>query len=126
MKKQASTQKRTRHERLSDAQVRVLLAGLDQKLVRSSMGWSVDKYTPHSEVVYILSPATIKSLAKKQLIDANFDDPRGFEKCSLLRDVRNLDGARYEHSPEVPKLLVWTNRLGRQALADLGLHPPLT
>ncbi len=125
MKSQNSTSKNVRSPRLSEAQIEVLLAGLDQKLFRSSMGWSVDKYIPHDEVACVFSPSTIKSLAKRGLIDANFDDPRGFDKCSLLRDVRNLDGARYEHSPEIPKLLVWTNPSGRQALFDLGLHQPL-
>ncbi len=124
MKSEISTIKPIRGRRLSVAQIEVLLAGREHKLFRSSVGWSVDETILDGDVAYIFSPATVKSLAKMGLIDANFDDPRGFGKCDLLRGIQNLDGAR--HSGEATsKLLVWTNRRGRQALIDLGLHLPL-
>ncbi len=125
MKTETSTSKRVRRRRLSVAQIEVLLSGLEHKLFRSSMGWSVDQSILDEDVAYIFGPSTVRSLAKMRLIDANFDDPRGFEKCSLLRDIENLDGARHS-GRQTPKLLVWTNRRGRQALIDLGLHSLLS
>ncbi len=124
MKAEISAIKPIRGHRLSVAQIEVLLAGREHKLFRSSMGWSVDESILDADVAYMFSSATIKSLAKMGLIDANFDDSRGLEKCSLLRGVENIDGARHSDG-ETPKLLVWTNRRGRQALVDLGLHSPL-
>ncbi len=124
MKAEIFTIKPIRGRRLSVAQIEVLLAGREHKLFRSSMGWSVDENILDADAAYIFGPATIKSLAKMGLIDANFDDPRGFEKSSLLQGVENLDGARHSGG-ETPKLLVWTNRQGRQALVYLGLHSPL-
>ncbi len=124
MKTEVFTSKPVRGRHLSAAQIEVLLSGLEDKLCRWSLGWSAVEGILRKNVTCIFSPSTIKSLAKRRLIDANFDDPRGFEKRDLVRDVQNLDGAR--HSGEAtPKLLVWTNRQGRQALVDLGLHLPL-
>ncbi len=124
MKSEVFTAKPLRGRHLSAAQIEVLLSGLEHKLFRSSMGWSAVESIFRMDVTCIFSPSTVKSLAKRRLIDANFDDPRGFEKCSLLQEVQNLDGARHSDG-ETPKLLVWTNRQGRQALVYLGLHSPL-
>jgi hypothetical protein len=83
------------------------------------MGWSYDDRMRAEDPVRIYSPATIKSLHGRGLLDANFSDPR------ILRGefvgVQNLDGARYEHSPEVPEFQVWTSALGRKVLKDKGL-----
>jgi hypothetical protein len=73
---------------------------------------------------YILRDPTgaicsIKSLHERGLLDANFSDQR------VLRGefvgVQNLDGARHEHSPEIPEFQVWTSALGRKVLKDKGL-----
>ena len=108
--------------KLSDAQITVLEVGAIHRLSRSSMGWSV-----HDErkVARIYSPATVKSLWKRGLIDANFDDARGFGPCHELRDVQNLDGTRHAHSPEVHMLSVWTNERGKDVLEQLGFLPEL-
>ncbi len=124
MKAEVFTSKPIRGRHLSAAQIEVLLSGLEHKLFRSSMGWSALESIFRTDAACIFSPSTVKSLAKRRLIDANFDDPQGFGKCDLLRGVENLDGARHSDG-ETPKLLVWTNRQGRQALVDLGLHSPL-
>ncbi len=94
------------------------------------MGWSLDdSYRALDASHDVNSPATVKSLARKGLIDANFDDPNGFQSRDLMEGIQTLDGARHEHSPEAPKLMIWTNELGRQALAHHGLkvfrHEPL-
>ncbi len=123
MKTEVFSPKPVRGRALSDAQIEVLLSGLEHKLFRSSLGWSAVEGFFRTDVRF--RPSTIKSLAKRRLIDANFDDPRGFEKCDLVRGVENLDGARHFVDGKSPILLVWTNRQGRQALVDLGLHPPL-
>ena len=65
------------------------------------------------------SQATIESLWKRGLLDANFNDPRGVGPFREARRVENLDGLRYPHSPEVSVLLVWTSELGRKALDDI-------
>ncbi len=124
MKTEVFTSKPVRGRHLSAAQIEVLLSGLEDKLCRWSLGWSAVESILRKNVTCIFSPSTIKSLAKRRLIDANFDDPRGFEKRDLVRGVENLDGARHVDGKS-PMLLVWTNRQGRQALVDLGLHPPL-
>ena len=61
--------------RLSDAQIEVLLKGVDHKLSRSTMGWSYDDRVSPTDGVRIHSPATIKSLWKRGLLDSNFADP---------------------------------------------------
>ncbi len=124
MKAEVFTCKAIRGRHLSAAQIEVLLSGLEHELFRSSMGWSAVESIFRMGVTCIFSPSTVKSLAKRRLIDANFNDPRGFEKRSLLQEVENLDEARHCDG-ETPKLLIWTNRQGRQALVDLGLHSPL-
>ena len=76
MKAEIETTKPVRPQSLSEPQVDVLLSGLEDKVSRSSMGWSV-------EGDRIFSPSTIKTLHKKGLIDANFDDLRGFRRLPL-------------------------------------------
>ena len=126
MKVEIETTKPIRPQSLSEPQVDVLLSGLEEKLFRSSMGWSRESDShPGLRPVRIFSPSTIKSLHKKGLIDANFDDLRGFEGYPHNLGVQTLDGAYYEHSPESPKLQVWTNGHGRECLIALGLHPLL-
>lgn len=103
---------------LSQPQISVLLLGVDLKLSRSLMGWYYDDRIRSEDPVRIYSRATIQSLHERGLLDANFSDPR------ILRGVvgvQNLDGARHEHSPEVPKFQVWTSALGRKVLKDKGL-----
>ena len=116
---------KTKAVRLSKSQTKVLLEGLDHKLSRSSMGWCHDDRVSPTDVVRIYSPATIKSLMKQGLLDSNFTDERGVEKCMDLRGVENIDGARHAHSPEVPELMVWTSALGRKMLGDNGVLPEL-
>jgi len=107
--------------RLSGVQIDVLLLGANHKLDRSSMGWSYDDRLSWSDPVRIYSPATIKSLWNRGLLVGNFDDARGVGHVSELADLENLDGARHEHSPEVLKFQVWTSKLGREVLKDIGL-----
>ena len=111
--------KKSTDQRLSQPQIIVLLLGVDLKLSRSSMGWSYDDRMRSEDPVRIYSPTIIKSLHERGLLDANFSDPR------ILRGqfvgVQNLDGARHEHSPEVPEFQVWTSALGRKVLKDKGL-----
>jgi len=102
---------------LSDVQIKVLKLGTIYRLSRSSMGWSAP------DDVRVYSAATIKSLARLRLIDANFDDPRGFGPCEQMKGIQNLDGARFEHSPTVPILAVWTNTAGMEVLKSLGFTP---
>jgi hypothetical protein len=80
------------------------------------MGWAFDDGT---RPIRIYSPATIKSLWKHGLLGANFDDARGVGPCSQANLVKNLDGARFEHSPEVHELQVWTNMRGRMLLQEI-------
>ena len=68
--------KKSRDQRLSQPQIIVLLLGVDLKLSRSSMGWSYDDRMRSQDPVRIYSPATIKSLHERGLLDANFSDPR--------------------------------------------------
>jgi hypothetical protein len=68
---------------------------------------------------HLLRPVTIKSLHERGLLDANFGDSRVHR--GELVGAQNLDGARHEHSPEVPKFQVWTRALVRQALKQKGL-----
>jgi hypothetical protein len=97
--------------RLSESQIEVLLKGVDHMLSRSSMGWSYDDRVRHEDGVRIHSPATIKSLWKRGLLDSNFVDPRAVGRCDELDGVQNLDGER--------EFLVWTSELGRKALDDI-------
>ena len=107
----------------SASQESVLVEGCSHKLSRSSMGWSFDDRASPTDVVHIHSPASVKSLWERGLLDSNFIDPRGVGKCMDLRGVENIDGARYAHSPKVPELMVWTSALGRKVLGDRGLLP---
>ena len=95
--------KKSTDQRLSQPQIIVLLLGVDLKLSRSSMGWSYDD----------------RMRSERGLLDANFSDPRIFR--GQFVGVQNLDGARHEHSPEVPEFQVWTSALGRKVLKDKGL-----
>jgi hypothetical protein len=52
-------------------------------------------------------------------LGANFDDPRGVGPLSQANQVENLDGARFEHSPQVRQLNVWTNRRGLALLQEI-------
>lgn len=104
--------------RLSNPQLNALLRGTETKLTRSSLGWAYET-GPHSCI--ISSQATIKSLWRKGLLNANFDDPMGFEALPDARQVNNLDGARFPHSPDVQMLCVWTNWRGMEVLRWYGL-----
>jgi hypothetical protein len=98
--------------RFSPLQIQALLEGVDHKFARSCLGWWSD------DGLSFFRPATIKSLHKRGLLDANFNDV-----CVLDGDtagVQNLDGARHEHSPEVPKFQVWTSALGKEILEEMG------
>jgi hypothetical protein len=101
--------------RLSGMQIDVLLLGVDHKFARSCLGWWSD------DDLSFFRPATIKSLHKRGLLDANFNDVRVLDGDT--RGVENLDGARHEHSPEVAKFQVWTSALGMKVLQDKGLLP---
>lgn len=68
--------KKSRDQRLSQPQIIVLLLGVDLKLSRSSMGWSYDDRMRSEDPIRIYSPATIKSLYERGLLDANFSDSR--------------------------------------------------
>jgi hypothetical protein len=83
------------------------------------MGWSYDDRVSPTDGVRIHSPATIKSLWKRGLLDSNFVDPRGVGRSDEAHQVENLDGAHYAHSPEGSVLMVWTSELGRKALVDI-------
>jgi hypothetical protein len=107
--------------RISNVQIDVLLLGLEHKLDRSSMGWSYDDRIFRTDPVRVYHPATIKSLLERGLLDANFIDPR-LHRGSYCGE-QNLDRARHEHSPEVPKFQVWTSALGVKVLKDKGLLP---
>lgn len=112
--------KNSREKRLSRSQLEVLLLGSQQRLFRSSMGWSPDLYTSR-EVVRVYSPATIRSLWQRGFLDSNFDDPRGVGSAKECGGVQNLDGAMHDHSAEVPKLLIWTSAAGKELLKAKGV-----
>ena len=101
---------------ISGPQIEALVNCARLQLSRGPMGWGCDTGVGP---VQIHSPATIKSLWKRGLLDANFNDPRGVGPFREARRVENLDGLRYPHSPEVSVLLVWTSELGRNALDDI-------
>ena len=105
-------------QQLSQDQIEVLILGLQGPLFRSSLGWSPDVRTPPKEVVTVYAPATIKSLWKRGLLEGNFKDPRGVEPDYW--GLKNTDGANFKHSPEIPKLLVWTNSHRRRVLIEQG------
>jgi hypothetical protein len=107
--------KTCRGMRFSPLQIQALLAGVGHKFARSSLGWLSD------DDLSSFRPATIKSLHKRGLLDSNFNDMRVLD--GETRGVENLDGARHEHSPEVPKFQVWTSALGREILEEMGLLP---
>src|SRR5262249_26304050 len=107
--------------RLSELQIDVLLLGAHHKLDRSSLGWSYDDRMFPTDPVWLIGPRTIKSLHERGLLDANFNDPRVLS--GEFTGVQNLDGARHEHSPEVPKFQVWTSALGVMVLRKKGLLP---
>ena len=98
--------------------LRLSLTGARHKLSRSSMGWSFENGL-RSAIGH--RPATIRSLWKLGLLDANFNDPRGVGTLAEVREVQNLDGARLARSPDVPQLFVWTNARGVKLLQDNGL-----
>ena len=104
---------------LSEDQIAVLLLGLRGPLFRSSLGWSPDVRTPPKELVTLYAPTTIKSLWKRGLLQGNFSDPRGVE--ADYWGLKNTDGATFKHSPEIPKLLVWTTFKGRSVLVEGGM-----
>jgi hypothetical protein len=97
----------------------VLLLGVHHKLDRGLLGWACDDHNLPTGLVHLFRPVTIKSLHERGLLDANFSDSRVHR--GELVGVQNLDGARHEHSPEVPKFQVWTRALVRQALKQKGL-----
>jgi len=101
---------------ISGPQIEALVEGTHYQLPRGPMGWGCDTGVGP---VQIHSPATIKSLWKRGLLDANFNDPRAVGPFREARHVENLDGLRYPHSPEVSVLMVWTSELGRKALDDI-------
>ncbi len=103
--------------RLSNPQLNALLRGMEQKLTRGTLGWAYET-GPHSCLISL--PATIKSLRRLGLLEANFDDPLGFESSDKARQVNNLDGACFPHSPEVQMLCVWTNWRGMEVLRYYG------
>lgn len=109
------TNHKVRH--LSIPQLNSLQMAAEQKLRRGTLGWAYET-GPHSCI--ISSPATIKSLWRRGLLNANFDDPRGFEDLDKARQVNNLDGARFPHSPEVQMLCVWANWRGMEILRSYG------
>ncbi len=104
--------------RLSPLQIKALLAGLDHKLDRSNLGWVCDDRILPTDLASAFSRTTIKSLYKRGLLDANFNDMRVLD--GETSGVQNFDGARHEHSPEVPKFQVWTNALGKELLEEIG------
>ena len=123
-KKKSSPQKAKaqRHPtRLSQAQIKVLLLGIEYKLTRLSIGWLCDDGVTLSDRAY--SPATVASLYERGLLDSNFVDLRVIYGARGLIDMKNLDGARHANAPEIPKFQVWTNALGRKVLTDKGLLP---
>jgi hypothetical protein len=89
--------------RLSPSQIRVLQIAAKHKLVRSSVGWSIDDDEIRSKHPFFFPPNTIKSLWNLGLLDANFDDPKGVGPRHERVQVRN---------EQRRKLLVWTNRRG--------------
>jgi hypothetical protein len=105
--------------RLSGMQIDVLLLGVHHKLDRGLPGWACDDHNLPTGPAHLLRPVTIKSLHERGLLDANFGDSRVHR--GELVGAQNLDGARHEHSPEVPKFQVWTRALVRQALKQKGL-----
>jgi len=95
--------------RLSPSQIRVLQIATKHKLVRSSVGWSIDDDEIKSKHPFFFTPNTIKSLWNLGLLDANFDDPKGVGPSRESFKLQN---------EERRKLLVWTNRRGLEALKD--------
>jgi hypothetical protein len=91
------------------------------KLDRSLLGWSYDDRISPTDAVRLYRPVTIKSLHERGLLDANFSDARVHR--AEFAGVQNFDGARHEHSPDVPKFQVWTSALGKQVLKDNGRLP---
>jgi hypothetical protein len=106
--------------RLSPVQISALVAGLDRKLARSTLGWLCDVNGPDEPAV-LFRTMTVKSLHKRGLLDANFDDMRVHD--GHTKGVQNLDGARHAHSPESLKFEVWTSDLGTEVLKEIGLLP---
>ena len=105
--------------RFSPLQVKALLAGVDHKLDRSNLGWVCDDRILPTDPARPFRSVTIKSLHKRGLLDANFNDMRVLD--GEPRRVQNLDGARHEHFlTEVSKFQVWTNSLGREILEEMG------
>jgi hypothetical protein len=111
--------KRAKPRSLSKPHINALLAGIDFKLTRHSMGWSPDDGVTCSDGTY--SAATISSLWERGLLDANFIDLSVIYDGRGLIDLKNLDGACYADLPGMPKFQVWTSALGKKVLQDKGL-----
>ena len=106
---------------LSQSQIDLLRLGVDHKLTSSSMGWSYDEPGKRIRAPRIYSNLTTEMLYEQGFLNANFSDSRVvYGGCEIIK-LQNLDGARHEHSPEIPKFQVWTSVLGKQLLKDKGL-----
>lgn len=112
-------EKKVNARSLSKAQVDALLCGINLKLTRHSMGWSPDDGVTCSDGCF--SPATIRSLWERGLIDANFIDLRVIYGGRGLIEMKNLDGVCYADLPGMPKFQVWPSALGKKVLQDKGL-----
>ena len=64
--------------KLSEPQIAALLAGLETKLARSSMGWG---YEDAERRWRVCNPATVEALCKRGLMDTNVKDGRSHRRC---------------------------------------------
>jgi hypothetical protein len=113
--------KRFRPLSLTVAQFYTLEDAAIAKLARSVLGWWLD----HDDMHRFYHRNTVKSLWTRGLLATNFDDdPRGFGPCLESLLVKNVDDARYPHSPDRQMLCVWTNARGFEVLDQLGISFP--
>ena len=110
---------------LSQPQIAVLLAGVDEKLLRQGVSWVVRKEVNRPEgirfqTVRSFLSSTVRSLCKRGLLDCNFDNPSIHDRY-FWSGLDCQIWFRNKYPPKTP--LIWTNALGRDLLWKKGLLP---
>jgi hypothetical protein len=102
--------------RLSRPQIRVLLEGFNHKIRRGGMNWFYHDGVNWSNPARFYNLATVRSLHKRGLLDANFDDSH--LHYGYWKGVEDLTESRDFCSHE--RSMVWTSPYGSEFLNKNG------